>query len=87
MFVPALTLCRWPGGLWMPVYEFICEECATLFERLFFGQPKPVCCPECGSPEVRRKPSTFGMSGVEKQTSSSGCTSCSASSCAGCKAS
>jgi putative FmdB family regulatory protein len=70
----------------MPVYEYRCIGCGHQFEKLLFSQRATVCCPGCGQADVVRRPSVFGMSGVEKQTSSSSasCSSCSASSCAGC---
>ena len=71
----------------MPIYEYRCASCKAEFEKLMFSSSSPVACPSCGDPDVERLPSVFGMSGVEKQTGSgSACTSCSAGSCAGCKA-
>lgn len=67
----------------MPIYEYRCTACRREFEKLVFSTSKVVSCPECGGDRVERRPSTFGMSGVERQTSS-GCSSCSAGSCAGC---
>ena len=69
----------------MPVFEYRCATCGALFERLLFSQRATVTCPTCGGAEVVRRPSVFGMSGVEHQTvSSSACGSCSKGSCAGC---
>lgn len=67
----------------MPIYEYRCAGCGHEFELLVFGN-KTVLCPACKSPEVVKKISAFGVSGVEKQTSSSGCGSCSKSSCSSC---
>ncbi|MFA5354511.1 MAG: zinc ribbon domain-containing protein [Thermodesulfovibrionales bacterium] len=67
----------------MPIFEYRCSRCGLDFERLVFGT-KTVNCPACGSDEVRKKPSLFGMSGVENP-SSSGCGSCSSGSCSSCK--
>jgi len=69
----------------MPVYEYRCTACGREFEKLVFSTARAVACPGCGGAEVVRRPSVFGMSGVEHQTvSSSACTSCSKGSCAGC---
>jgi len=69
----------------MPVYEYRCDRCGVDFERLLFSSSTRVACPSCGAAEVTRRPSSFGMSGVEHQTTQSGgCTGCHASSCAGC---
>jgi putative FmdB family regulatory protein len=70
----------------MPIYEYQCSSCNEEFEKLVFGN-KEVECPKCASKDVRKKLSTFGMSGVEKPFagSSSGCSSCSKGSCTSCK--
>lgn len=70
----------------MPIFEYRCEECKEEFEELVFGSQE-VACPNCGSRSVSKKLSIFGMSGVEKPFagSSSGCTSCSKSTCSSCE--
>lgn len=70
----------------MPVYEYRCDECGRRFERLAFSMAaaqRPAPCPDCGA-GAARVPSSFGMSGVEHQTSSGSCSGCSKGSCAGC---
>jgi len=67
----------------MPIYEYKCEDCGKEFEKLVSSQSTEVVCEKCGSGNVRKLLSLFGMSGVEKQTSS-GCTSCSKSTCTSC---
>jgi putative FmdB family regulatory protein len=33
----------------MPIYEFVCEACGNIVERLQkLSDPPPECCPECG---------------------------------------
>jgi putative FmdB family regulatory protein len=40
----------------MPIYEFECQACAAVFDRLQkISDPDPVECPECGQPRVRRR--------------------------------
>jgi putative FmdB family regulatory protein len=70
----------------MPIYEYICNKCSEEFEKLVFGK-KAVDCPKCSSKDIKKKMSSFGMSGVDKPFAgeSSGCTSCSKSSCSSCK--
>lgn len=69
----------------MPIYEYICDKCGEEFELLVFNNTV-VECPQCRAKDVRKKLSLFGMSGVEKPFAgtSSGCTSCSKSTCSSC---
>lgn len=68
----------------MPIFEYRCNDCGEDFEKLVFGST-PVRCPKCNSRSVKKKFSTFGMRGVEiKGGGSSGCGSCSSSSCSTC---
>ena len=35
----------------MPVYEFACDPCETLYQtRLGIDDPRPETCPDCGKP-------------------------------------
>lgn len=45
----------------MPIYEYRCEACGDVFERLVFSSDKdePVECPACGKSETRRQLSAF----------------------------
>ena len=67
----------------MPIFEYACGKCGLEFE-LLVSRGQKVVCTSCGSEDVKKKFSVFGMSGVEHQTSS-GCTSCSSGSCSSCK--
>lgn len=72
----------------MPIYEYQCCRCDDRFEKLVFRQ-EDVSCPKCGG-EVRRLMSacsfkTGGAADVQPSGSAkSGCSSCSATSCASC---
>ena len=48
----------------MPIYEFYCSDCHTLFSFLSRkpGSRKRPTCPRCGMRKMRRKPSTFAIS-------------------------
>jgi len=37
----------------MPIYDFLCSRCESLFESLVRATDVPVC-PECGSSEVKK---------------------------------
>ena len=71
----------------MPIYEFICNACATPFEELIRNGTKPVC-PSCGTGDVRRLLSSFAVHssspGMGGQGASKNCSSCASSSCATC---
>ncbi len=72
----------------MPIYEFVCRACGKRFEALVrIGQEKTVCCEACGSGEIQKLFSAFGIGGGASRikTASAGCTSCSSKSCATCK--
>ena len=48
----------------MPIFEFYCSACHTLFSFLARkpGSRKRPACPLCGMPKMPRKPSTFAIS-------------------------
>jgi len=75
----------------MPIFEFDCLKCQEQFERLVgvgAGNGAKPTCPVCGSGNVKKRFSTFGVrsgGGSGATTSSgSGCSSCSSSSCSTC---
>jgi len=45
----------------MPMFEFVCNDCHRPFEELLRSASlvDQVACPNCGSPQVRKKMSTF----------------------------
>lgn len=43
----------------MPIYEYICEECDTPYEKLVLSKSEKVTCPKCGSGRKTQQPSTF----------------------------
>ena len=76
----------------MPFYEYLCQRCQGDFEELIRCEDDIINlkCPHCGSPEVQKKLSLFGMvtpSGkVVSSTAGGGaaCSSCAKHTCAGC---
>ena len=71
----------------MPIYEYSCAACDDTFETLVLGNQE-VVCPTCGG-EVTRMMSccNFKSAGGDFKTSGtgkSGCSTCSATSCATC---
>ncbi len=72
----------------MPIYEFICTKCKKHFECLVsIGKENSVSCVSCGSKDIQKMFSSFGIGGGSNRinTSSSSCTTCSATSCDTCK--
>jgi len=72
----------------MPIFEYRCPACETVFEKLVLSRTQEVRCATCGgvvhklmSAAVTR---TKGADGQTVSTSSS-CSGCTASSCAGCR--
>ena len=51
----------------MPIYEYVCNECAARFERLVRqiadGAGQSPECPRCSSDDTRRVMSTFAQHG------------------------
>lgn len=75
----------------MPLYEFKCEKCETITERLCSvgSNGKGLKCPHCGGSKLRRLMSVFsarvkGESGGTRARSGSGCSSCAGGNCATC---
>ena len=75
----------------MPIYEYTCERCGKEFECLVFRSDDTPECPECNCAKVNRllSPCGFMSKGnggqtVKQSAGTSGCSSCAATSCAGC---
>jgi putative FmdB family regulatory protein len=61
----------------MPIYEFICDECAHAFEKRVPSTRSRVACPRCESAKVTRQFSTFAFKGEFKFVGSRGaCSGC-----------
>ncbi|MQY61585.1 hypothetical protein GH153_07110 [bacterium] len=72
----------------MPIYEFTCKKCGKHFECLVsIGKEKNVSCASCGSKDIQKVFSSFGIGGGGNRLSSSSaaCTTCSATTCDTCK--
>lgn len=62
----------------MPIYEYECSSCGERFEkfvRLMSAQPE-VACPKCGSKQVTKTLSLFGVSSSSSTSTSSFAGSC-----------
>jgi putative FmdB family regulatory protein len=72
----------------MPIYEFLCKSCGEHFETLVaIGGEKNVSCNTCGNKNLEKLVSSFGIGGGSSKlkNASSGCETCSATSCDTCK--
>lgn len=54
----------------MPVYEYVCQSCAHPFEELVRADER-VRCPECESPQVEKRFSTFATASAQREEGSS----------------
>lgn len=57
----------------MPIYEYRCLDCGSLFSRLqsISNPPAVTPCPECGSERTERQHSTFAAAGSSSGTAAS----------------
>lgn len=61
----------------MPIYEYRCEECGTVFEKFVrsVSTEFKVVCPKCGSEHCHKNITLFGTTGG-KEASSASASSC-----------
>ncbi len=55
----------------MPIYEYVCEDCGSKFERLVRNGDK-VACPTCGEDHLKPQLSTFAAHANGKSKQSAG---------------
>jgi putative FmdB family regulatory protein len=46
----------------MPIFEYVCQGCGDVFEKLVMSREANVSCPACGSPKVDKQFSAFSTS-------------------------
>jgi len=46
----------------MPIYEYVCEECETRFERIVINKQQEIACPKCASKKAAIQLSVFATS-------------------------
>lgn len=70
----------------MPIFEYKCSDCGTVFERLEFpGSQEEKECPQCGSRKVIKLLSRFSArSAGGGKIGGSSCSLCSGGSCSTC---
>ncbi len=71
----------------MPIYEYHCQDCQTIFEAIrgMSEADDPIHCVKCSSENVKRKLSLFNAASNGRVIAgSSSCSSCSGGSCSTC---
>jgi putative FmdB family regulatory protein len=59
----------------MPIYEYLCDDCGTAFEKLVMraSQKADVACPSCGEQHVSQQYSSFAAHANGSASSSVSC--------------
>ena len=65
----------------MPIYEYVCEDCQTQFEKIVINKQQEISCPKCSSKKATIQLSVFATAG--SNSPSSGSASGSGGSCCG----
>lgn len=68
----------------MPIYEYVCEDCKSRFERLVLSKSEEIACPKCSSRRYALQFSTFAAHGTGNGSStdeSAGSCACTPSTC------
>ncbi|HEC34046.1 MAG TPA: zinc ribbon domain-containing protein [Chloroflexi bacterium] len=61
----------------MPIYEYRCRRCGEEFEKLVrsLSAQEVVTCPRCGSEEVEKAISLFGLGNSARSSAGDSCSS------------
>ena len=43
----------------MPIYEYVCDDCKNLFEKIVFNKQQEISCPKCASKKATIQLSVF----------------------------
>jgi len=46
----------------MPIYEYICDDCKTQFEKIVINKQQEITCPKCASKKATIQLSVFATS-------------------------
>jgi putative FmdB family regulatory protein len=55
----------------MPIYEYVCDDCQTQFERIVINKQQEIACPKCASKKATIQLSVFATSGGSSAPSGS----------------
>lgn len=67
----------------MPIYEYVCDECETRFEKIVINKQQEISCPKCASKKASIQLSVFATAGNTSSSSTSGSSSGGGGSCCG----
>jgi putative FmdB family regulatory protein len=68
----------------VPIYEYICDECNTRFERIVINKQQEISCPKCASKKASIQLSVFAtVNGSSNGAADKSPTSFSGGSCCG----
>jgi putative FmdB family regulatory protein len=59
----------------MPIFEYICKECAHRFEALVYGKEK-AACPKCQTTKLEPQLSVFAVSAKSATSQRGACGTC-----------
>jgi putative FmdB family regulatory protein len=59
----------------MPIYEYVCDECETHFEKIVINKQQEISCPKCASKKATIQLSVFATAGPGGSSSPSGSSS------------
>jgi putative FmdB family regulatory protein len=46
----------------MPIYEYVCDDCQTHFEKIVFNKAQEIACPKCAGKKNSLQLSVFSAS-------------------------
>jgi putative FmdB family regulatory protein len=46
----------------MPIYEYICDDCGTQYEKIVMSKAQKIACPKCASKKNKLQLSVFATS-------------------------
>jgi putative FmdB family regulatory protein len=56
----------------MPIYEYICDDCSSQFEKIVINRQQEISCPKCSSKKATIQLSVFSSTTAGGSTKSSG---------------
>ncbi len=54
----------------MPIYEYVCSDCETRFEKIVINKQQEIACPKCASKKASIQLSVFATSNGSSNGSS-----------------